>query len=112
MQLAKGYGAEVDIKAKKPEKLFTVTIVKETTGRKIWNVRRCRKNFLAKKKYTKDSNGKYIYSGCSNVVITTRTPVTITYHTKNKKASVSFFIQRYDDQDVAVDAVLQAKIDG
>ena len=92
-QLAKGYGAELNITKKHHEKLFKVHINTEYTGRKIWNFKRCNKNFLSNRRCITDASGADVYSGCSNVVITPRTPIIITYITKTKKASLSFYIQ-------------------
>ena len=84
--------AEVNITKKYHEKLFKVHINTEYTGRKIWNFKRCNKNFLSNRRCITDASGA-VYSGCSNVVITPRTPIIITYITKTKKASLSFYIQ-------------------
>ena len=40
------------------------------------------------------------------VVITNITPVKIIYNTKTQKTLLSFYIQRYNNQDIAVDAGL------
>ena len=47
-----------------------------------------------------------IYAGCSKVVITNMIPVKIMYHTKTQKALLSFYIQRYSNEDIAVDLML------
>ena len=47
----------------------------------------------------------------SKVVITNMTPMKIIYHAKTQKA-LSFYIHRYSNEDIAVDAVLQSRLNG
>ena len=69
------------------------------------------KNAL-EKKITKGSSGLYMYAGFSKVVITNMSPMKMIYHTKTQKALLSFYIQRYNHEDVAVDAALQSRLNG
>ena len=114
MLLIKGYGGSVNSKLKGgcKEKMFTVTINTENCARKIYNQRRCGRNLLSKRKFVKNADGKFVYSGCCKVVVTGITPIKISYYTKTQKASLSFCIQRYDDQDFALDAPLQSRLNG
>ena len=106
MLLIKGYGGSVEAKLKggSKEKLFTVTINTENCARKVYNLRRCGKNLLSKRKFVKSADRKFVYSGCCKIVVTGITPITISYYTMTQKASLSFCIQRYDDQNFALDA--------
>ena len=113
MYLLRGYGATVKTQQKKAkEKIFTVIVPSKICGRKIWSIKRCKKNFLSRKKYQSNETGMYEYSGRSAIVITERTPVVITYNRGKQKAGLSFYIQRYNNQDLTVDAMLQARING
>ena len=116
MRLIKGYGGKVVAETKKnKEKLFTVTISHENCSGKVWHSKRCGRNLLSKRKYSKqrtseDPNKKFKYSGCSKVVVTNSTPIIVSYQTKTQKAVMSFYVQRYDEQNYALDAALQAKL--
>jgi hypothetical protein len=114
MLLIKGYGGSVVSKLKggNKEKLFTITISTEHCARKVYNLRRCGKNLLSKRKFGKNADGKFVYSGCCKIVVTGITPITIFYYTKTQKASLSFCIQRYDDEDFALDTPLQSRLNG
>ena len=114
MLLTKGYGGSVEAKLKGggKEKLFTVIIDTENCARKVYYLRRCGKNLLSKRKFVKNADGNFVYSGCCKIVVTRITPITISYYTKTQKASLSFYIQRYDDQDFALDAPLQSRLNG
>jgi len=50
------------------------------------------------------------YDGCAKVVVWLYTPMKFDYNTKTQRLVVSFFIQRYDKDDIAVDQTLQALI--
>ena len=67
---------------------------------------------LLKINFTKGSSGLYMYAGFSKVVITNMSPMKMIYHTKTQKALLSFYIQRYNHEDVAVDAALQSRLNG
>ena len=79
MLLIKGYGGSVKAKLKggSKEKLFTVTINTENCTRKVHNLRRCGKNLLSKRKFVKNADRKFVYSGCCKIVMTGITPITI-----------------------------------
>ena len=53
-----------------------------------------------------------MYAGFSKVVITNMSPMKMIYHTETQKALLSFYIQRYNHEDVAVDAALQSRLNG
>ena len=91
---------------------FNVLIGSENCGNQLWHPRRLQKNMLLKRKYTKDKCGSYMYAGCSRVIITNMTPVKIIYNTKTQKSLLSFYIRRYNNQDIAVDAALQFRLNG
>lgn len=110
MRLIMGYGGNVSAISKPhKEKVFTVTI-DESCASKVFHPRRCGKNFVLRRKYTKSPTGNYVYAGCSKIAITNSTPIVLSYYTKTQKASLKFYIQRYDENGIALDAALQMKL--
>lgn len=111
MRMMKSYGGSVEGKVKRgsKEKVFTLTL-SDSCCHKIWHIKRCKKKFLSKRRFTKDSTGKYMYNGCSKVVVSDKTPLTLCYKTKTQKMVSTFYIQRYDKDDIATDATLQSKL--
>ena len=67
---------------------------------------------MAKRKFSKLPSNVIAYAGSSKVVVTVQTPVCLVYETKSQRVTMSFYIQRYDHKDVAVDAALQSKLNG
>ena len=47
----------------------------------------------------------------SKVVVTSHTPLVLSYETKSQKVVITFYIQRYDKNDIAVDACTAVKIE-
>ena len=72
IKLIKGYGGNIAAKLKKnKEKSITITLPTQSCARKIWNVKRCGRNFLSKGKFFKSlPPNDYEYVGCSKVVVT------------------------------------------
>ena len=60
--------------------------------------------------YLWKTSGKYIYNGCSKVVVSKNTPMIATYKTEVQKVDISFYIQRYDLTNQAVDLPLQSRL--
>ena len=84
---------------------------KASCARKILNVKRCGRNFLSKGRFSKSlPPNDYEYAGCSKVVVTPHTQLVLSYETKSQKVVITFYIQRYDKNDIAVDAALQSKL--
>ena len=113
MKLIKRYGGKVESKVKKnKEKQFTITMVEQTYCEQVWHPRRCGKKYLSRRKFKKEplSPGKFAYDGYSKVLITSNTPICISYCTRTQKASMTFYVQRYDSEDIPLDAALQDKI--
>ena len=113
MKLIKRYGGKVESKVKKnKEKQFTITMVEQTYCEQVWHPRRCGKKYLSRRKFKKEplSPGKFAYDGYSKVLITRNTPICISYCTRTQKASMTFYVQRYDSEDIPLDAALQDKI--
>ena len=48
-----------------------------------------------------------VYNGCAQVVFSVNTPMRLDYNYASSKVTISFYIQRYDKDDFAVDASLQ-----
>ena len=111
MRMVKGYGGLVTATKKKhsKEKVFSIRLPHETC-QKIWHLNRCRKKYLSKRNFIKDASGKYVYNGCSKVVVSTSTPMIATYKTETQKIMISFYIQRYGKDDQALDLALQSKM--
>ena len=99
MLLIKGYDRNVKAKLKGGgnKKLFTVTINTENCSRKVFHLKKCGKNLLSKRKFVKNADGRFVYSGFCKIVVTGITTITISYYTKAQKASLSIYIQRYGD---------------
>ena len=57
-----------------------------------------------------ENSKKYIYNGWSKVVVTPNTPLVLSYETKSQKVVMTLYVQRYDKDNVATNAALQAKI--
>ena len=115
MKLIKGYGGEVHVETKRKEKLLTISIPSESCACKIWYPMRCGRNILSKRHYAKKpteidgiKKQKFVYSGVSKVVVTERTPITITFYTKTQRATTTFYVQRYDENNFVLDAALQS----
>ena len=66
--------------------------------------------FLAKQKYQKkivDKNNVSMYAGCVKVVVSLYTHIKFDYVEANQKMTTFFFMQRYDENNFAVDKSLQ-----
>lgn len=107
--LVSGYGGDVQVQ-KNGDKI-TVEVKKMETAQKVWSVARFEgQSYLSKRKFEKipqDGRMVFSYMGKSCVVITANTPLTIVYSMKNQRATVMFFIQRYDKNEFALDIALQ-----
>lgn len=119
VKLSRGYGATISTtRGKKSIKIVTVTFTSEETVRRVWHPRRLQGcNYLAKRKYKKipgeDGNKQItVYNGIARVVVTQRTPITLVYNMKNQSCVSSFYIQRYDQNEISLDATLQAQLNG
>ena len=115
MKLINNYGAKLDVayNKKKEPSVITQKIVSMESLRSVFHFSRIRKNCLAKEKFGRIlQNGKQVSGrlGSARVVVTPATPVTIQYKKKTSKATITFFVQRYDSQDFALDAELQRKM--
>ena len=66
---------------------------------------------MSKEKFSKSlPPNDYEYAGCSKVVVTSHTPLVLSYETMSQKVVIIFYIQRYDKNVIAVDAALQSKL--
>ena len=77
------------------------------------------KSYLAKRKFNKfevkEENGikqESRFSGAARVVVTSNTPITLSYYTRTQKLATSFWTQRYNENMEAMDALVQAKLNG
>ena len=114
MGLLVGYGASPHVKGKK-EKTYTVTVEEEVCARKIWHPMRVGKSYLAKRRFKKVKQDEKItsqYCGIAKVVVTKMTPAKIIYSTKYQAATITFYVQRYDANNMALDAYLQDILNG
>ena len=107
--LISGYGG--DVHTSKDGLKISLIVNKYQTAEKVWSPARFSgENFLLKRNFEKiPENGRmvYHYKGKATVVITNNTPLKIDYSVKQQKAVVTFYVQRYDKDDFAVDAGLQ-----
>ena len=59
-----------------------------------------------------DGKKKIVYSGIVKVLVAGRTPVTMTYNIKHQCCTTTFYVQRYNEDDVPLDATLQNQLNG
>ena len=72
------------------------------------------KSYLAKRRFKKvkgDTKASQ-YCGLAKVVFTNMTPANIIYSTKYQAATITFYVQRYDASNMALDACLQDILNG
>ena len=119
-KLVTAYGGKISISRNKKDKLnniLTLTVKTEEVSRKLFHPRRLKGiTYLAKRKYVKEkgTNGKVksVFKGHGRIVITDKTPLTITYKMKTQCCSMSYYIQRYNIKNEALDIRLQALLNG
>ena len=117
-----GYGAEVKMlnnNNPKKEKMI-IFIENDDTAQKVFNPKRFDGSYyLAKRKFkkvvedNKAENGnkmKTVYGGIAKVVVTTRTPLRFDYLFQKQTLTVTFYIQRYNENGFAIDATVQAML--
>ena len=106
IKVIKGYSGNIAVRLKTNKgKSITITLPTQSCARKIWNVKRCGRNFLSKGKFSKSlPPNDYEYAGCSKVMVPSHTPLVLPYETKSQKVVITFYIQRYDKNDIAVGA--------
>ena len=68
------------------------------------------RSFWLKGNTSKKKDNAYSYAGRSIVLVLSSTPIIVEYQTKSQKATVSFYIQRYNSEDIPAYAALQAKL--
>lgn len=106
MTLARGYGCKVDVSGK--GKKVEILIKNQASARKIFCPSRFSgQNYLDKRKFRKQTDGKYHYAGRSSVVVTKDTPITLHHNMTTNCLTFSAFIQRYTEKDFANDNQLQ-----
>lgn len=111
-----GYGADVNfvspVQVKKER--IVIFITKKETAHSVFHPKRFNgSNFLCKRKFGKQLVGdggkqKSVCQGVAKVVISHFTPMKVDYHVFSQQCFVYFFIQRYDANNFAIDANLQA----
>lgn len=116
LKLISRYGGSYELKERKnKEKFFTIAINTEACARKVWHPMRVGKAYLTKRKYRKMIVDGAVkpesrFCGVAKVVVGANTPITITYYTKTQNCTTTFWIQRYDQAMIAMDALVQAKL--
>ena len=108
------YGAELKniAKGKKSDKVM-VMIEKTDTAKKVFNPLRFNgTNYLAKRKFESKvdplSNAKISkFKGSAEVVCTKNTPIQLEYNYELKRLTVTFYIQRYQENGFVIDSSLQ-----
>lgn len=91
---------------------MSVTIKTFTNASKVFSpVRFLGQNFLKKRHFNKtkvNDRNMLTYAGRAAVVVDKATPLMLEYKTKQQKLTVTFYVQRYDRSDFAMDSRLQA----
>lgn len=113
------YGSDIKniAKGEKNDKLI-IFCEKLSSAEKIFSPSRfdgtnyLRKRFFAKIVDPVTKVRENTYNGCAEVVFSVQSPLRIDYHYSSSKASISFYIQRYDKNDFSVDASLQKLLNG
>ena len=108
--LASGYGGELTLEKK--GQLLYVTFSKQESLFKVFNPARFSvENFLKHRHFGKglDEDGKMcqIYKGRAAVVVSEKTPLKFKFSMKDQKLECQFYVQRYTEQDFAIDSNLQ-----
>ena len=115
-KLASAYGGTFIVQHGKKKGEITalkLTIKSEMTSKKIFHPKRLNGlTYLVKRRFKKVKGGKSTYHGHARVVVTEQTPIAITYKMKTMYCKMSYYIQRYNDLDEAVDVRLQALLNG
>ena len=105
-----GYGGTLTCNNVKGQILVKINSI--ATATKVFSpVRFGGDNFLRKRHYSKVRKaGRNIlqYQGKAAVVVGEQTPILFEYSQKHEKATITFFVQRYDKDDFAMNLQLQA----
>ena len=111
VKMVKGYGGDFKFFHGKS---FLITIDKEYTTRKVFHPRRLDGiNYLVKRSFKKAvSSRKLEYCGQSRIVVMRSTPITITYKVKLQSCKLTYYVQRYNHLDEAVNTRLQTILNG
>ena len=114
MVLATGYGG--DFNQTKDGKSYSVTFIDFDSLFKVFSPARFDgENFMKYRVFRKEPDqetGKptSTYKGRAAVVVSKNTPLIFRYSLKDSKVQVSFYVQRYTENDFAVDASLQTLV--
>lgn len=108
------YGSDLKnvCKGKKSDKVVVIC-EKHSTAEKVFSGSRfdgtnyLRKRFFANNVDADSGDRSKTYNGCAQVVFSTNTPLRLDYNYASKKVTISFYVQRYNKDDFAVDASLQ-----
>ena len=112
LTLARGYAGEV--KSSKDGKKHCIEITKRNSLMKLFSPSRFSgENYIALrhfKRVSSKSGGKKVsvFNGRAVVALTPNTPFVIDYSMKSERVTVTFYVQRYTADDLAVDSSLQA----
>jgi len=96
--LCVGYGGDI----KKTTKKTVIFLENMSKVKQLWHPKRFDGSYFLCKIQ------KMVYAGCAKVVVSLYTPIKLDYIESSQKLTVSFFIQRYDSKDYAIDKSLQA----
>lgn len=111
LTMARGYSGEVD--TSKCGTKHTIVFEKKVSLEKMFSPARFSgENFIAYRHFKKvpsKTTKKLIslYNGRSVVVVTKNTPFTMDYSMKTERVTISFYVQRYTSDRLAVDTSLQ-----
>ena len=85
-----------------------VFIEQQSSAEKIWSPSRFDgTNYLCKRFFTKNKSKQTMYNRCAKIVVSKHTPIRMDYFFETQRLQMTYYIQRYDINDVALDLSLQ-----
>ena len=109
--LACGYGG--DLTTQKKGEVMVLTFTEFEKLFKVFSPARFEgENFLKHRLFRKstENNKIKVYKGRAAVIVTENTPFSLKYSMKDNRLECAFYVQRYTQDDFAIDASLQALI--
>ena len=115
--LCTGYGADIKVVCKKKNKdVIYIFIDKEIQAISLFHPQRFNgTNYLAKRRFHTVLNNEtkkqeWKCTGIGKVVVSNYTPIKLEYDYSKQTLTVLFYIQRYDENNFALDATVQAML--
>ena len=114
LTLCRGYSCDVATKISGRKHMHVITITQMKSLRKLFSPARFSGETVFATRHfkkvpsTAGGKRKSEYNGKSLIVVSVNTPFTIEYTMKNQRACISFYIQRYNQDNYATDSSLQS----